>query len=104
MILGSDGKGQDFSPLQPAVSSHARAVVLIGLDAEKIAHALETCDVPKFYASDMQEAVRLSAGQAQAGDAVLMSPACASLDMYRNYVHRAEAFISAVQALQAEAA
>jgi UDP-N-acetylmuramoylalanine--D-glutamate ligase len=102
--LGGDGKGQNFSPLQAAVTSHARAVVLIGRDAEKIAHALEACDVPKFYASDMQEAVRLSAAQAQAGDAVLMSPACASLDMFKNYVHRAEAFISAVQALQAEAA
>ncbi|MGV8933176.1 MAG: UDP-N-acetylmuramoyl-L-alanine--D-glutamate ligase [Gallionellaceae bacterium] len=104
VILGGDGKGQDFSPLQAAVSSHARAVVLIGRDAKKIASALESCNVPKLYAGDMQEAVRLSAAQALAGDAVLMSPACASLDMYRNYVHRAEAFISAVQALQAEAA
>jgi UDP-N-acetylmuramoylalanine--D-glutamate ligase len=104
VILGGDGKGQDFSPLQPAVASHARAVVLIGRDAGKIAAALQTCDVPMLYASDMNDAVRQSAAQAQPGDAVLMSPACASFDMYRNYVHRAEAFISAVRSLEAELA
>jgi len=103
VILGGDGKGQDFSPLEAAVAKHARAVVLIGRDAEKIAVALQNCDVPLLQASDMSEAVRLSANQAHAGDAVLMSPACASFDMYRNYVHRAEAFISAVHALEAEA-
>ncbi len=102
VILGGDGKGQDFSPLAQAVSRHARAVVLIGRDAEKIAHTLQACDVPKLYARDMNEAVRLSAAQAEPGDAVLMSPACASFDMYRNYVHRAEMFISAVRALEAE--
>ena len=103
VILGGDGKGQDFSPLEPAVAKHARAVVLIGRDAEKIAVALQNCDVPLLQAKDMNEAVRLSASQAQAGDAVLMSPACASFDMYCNYVHRAEAFISAVHALEAGA-
>ena len=87
-----------------AVTKHARAVVLIGRDAEKILLALQSCDVPKLYAKDMNEAVRLSAGQAQPGDAVLMSPACASFDMYRNYVHRAEVFISAVRALKVEVA
>ncbi len=102
VILGGDGKGQDFSPLVQAVSQHARAVVLIGRDAEKVAHALQACDVPKLYASDMNEAVRLSAAHAERGDAVLMSPACASFDMYRNYVHRAEMFISAVRTLEAE--
>jgi UDP-N-acetylmuramoylalanine--D-glutamate ligase len=100
VILGGDGKGQDFSPLAPAVSQHARAVVLIGRDANKIAEVLRGCDVPLFYAKDMNEAVSLSAEEAQHGDAVLMSPACASFDMYRNYVHRAEAFISAVHALE----
>lgn len=104
VILGGDGKGQDFSPLATAVAQHARAVVLIGRDANKIAAALQTCDVPLLYASDMNDAVRQSAAQAQAGDAVLMSPACASFDMYRNYVHRAEVFISAVRALEAEVA
>lgn len=104
VILGGDGKGQDFSPLEPAVAKHARAVVLIGRDAGKIAAALQTCDVPLLQANDMDDAVRQSAMQAQPGDAVLMSPACASFDMYRNYVHRAEAFISAVRTLQKEAA
>jgi UDP-N-acetylmuramoylalanine--D-glutamate ligase len=104
VIMGGDGKGQDFSPLASAVSQHARAVVLIGRDADKIASALHSCDVPLLYAKDMNDAVRQSAEQAQAGDAVLMSPACASFDMYRNYVHRAEAFISAVRTLEAEAA
>jgi len=104
VILGGDGKGQDFSPLEPAVKQHARAVVLIGRDADKIAAVLQNCDVPLLYASDMNDAVRKSAAQAQPGDAVLMSPACASFDMFRNYVHRAEAFISAVRAVEAEAA
>ena len=104
VILGGDGKGQDFSPLEAAVSQHARAVVLIGRDAGKIAAALLNCDVPLLYADDMNEAVRQSAAEALPGDAVLMSPACASFDMYRNYVHRAEAFISAVRALEAGAA
>lgn len=103
VILGGDGKGQDFSPLEPAVSQHARAVVLIGRDAVKIAAALQNCDVPLLQASDMNDAVKQSAALAQPGDAVLMSPACASFDMYRNYVHRAEAFINAVRALEAEA-
>jgi UDP-N-acetylmuramoylalanine--D-glutamate ligase len=103
VILGGDGKGQDFTPLHEAVEQHARAVVLIGRDADKIAMALSDCSVPLLNAVDMDEAVRLSADNAKAGDAVLMSPACASFDMYRNYVHRAEMFISAVQRLQAEA-
>lgn len=104
VILGGDGKGQDFAPLASAVAQHARAVVLIGRDADKIAVALQTCDVPLLYASDMNDAVTQCAAQAQAGDAVLMSPACASFDMYRNYVHRAEMFVSAVRALEAEVA
>ena len=104
VILGGDGKGQDFSPLQLAVTQHARAVVLIGRDADKIASALQKCDVPLLHARDMNDAVRQAAAQALPGDAVLMSPACASFDMYRNYVHRAEAFISAVRALEAGAA
>lgn len=104
VILGGDGKGQDFSPLESAVKQHARAVILIGRDAAKIAAALENCDVPILQAGDMDDAVKQSAELAQAGDAVLMSPACASFDMYRNYVHRAEVFISAVRTLEAETA
>lgn len=104
LIAGGEGKGQDFLPLLPAVSKHARGVVLIGRDALHIATALQGCGVPIHYASDMQGAVRQAAALAQAGDAVLLSPACASFDMFKNYVHRASVFISAVQALQEESA
>ncbi|MDD5471227.1 MAG: UDP-N-acetylmuramoyl-L-alanine--D-glutamate ligase [Sideroxydans sp.] len=103
VILGGDGKGQDFSPLKLAVEKYARAVVLIGRDAPLIASAIAGCDKPVLNASDMDEAVRIATANAQRGDAVLMSPACASFDMYRNYLHRAEAFVAAVRKLQAEA-
>ena len=104
VILGGDGKGQDFSPLKMAVARHARGVVLIGRDAPLIAEALGDSGVQMIYARGMEDAVRLAARLAERGDAVLMSPACASFDMYRNYVHRAEAFIAAVQDLRKEAA
>lgn len=103
VILGGDGKGQDFSPLQDAVARHARAVVLIGRDAPLIEAAIAGCGKPILHARDMDEAVRIAAANAQSGDAVLLSPACASFDMFRNYVQRAEAFIAAVRKLQAEA-
>jgi UDP-N-acetylmuramoylalanine--D-glutamate ligase len=101
VILGGDGKGQDFSPLNNAVKEHARAVVLIGRDAPQIEKALRGCDRPILNARDMDEAVRIATDHAQAGDAVLMSPACASFDMYKNYLHRAEAFIAAVKKVEA---
>lgn len=104
VILGGDGKGQDFSPLKAAVARHARVVVLIGRDAPLIAEALGDSGVQLIYARGMEDAVRLAARLAERGDAVLMSPACASFDMYRNYVHRAEAFVAAVQDLRKEAA
>lgn len=100
VILGGDGKGQDFTPLKPAVMEHARAVILIGRDAPLIEEALQGCEQPLLHARDMEDAVRLAARQTRPGDAVLMSPACASFDMYRNYLHRAEAFIAAVNNLQ----
>jgi UDP-N-acetylmuramoylalanine--D-glutamate ligase len=103
LILGGDGKGQDFSPLIPAVAAHGRAVALIGRDAAAIEHVLKDCGVPLLRCADMDAAVRFCAGQAVAGDAVLLSPACASLDMYRNYAHRAEAFVAAVKSLEAAA-
>jgi len=99
LIAGGDGKGQDFSPLRNAVTRHARSVVLIGRDARGIRAVLESCGVPLQLATDMLEAVRQAAAAALPGDAVLLSPACASFDMYRNYVHRAEAFSSAVRSL-----
>jgi len=100
LIAGGDGKGQDFSPLQAAVAQHARAVVLIGRDADRIAAAIAGCGVPVLRAASMDEAVATGFAQAQPGDAVLLSPACASFDMFRNYAHRAQVFIDAVHALQ----
>ncbi len=101
IVLGGDGKGQDFSPLKVALQQHGRAVALIGRDAVIIGTAIEGCGLPTFMAGDMAAAVRWLAAQAKAGDCVLLSPACASLDMYRNYAQRAEAFITAVQELSA---
>lgn len=99
LIAGGDGKGQDFAPLAPAVGARARAVVLIGRDAEKLARALAGTGVPVERAAGMDEAVRAAFRASRAGDAVLLSPACASYDMFRDYVHRAEAFVAAAQKL-----
>ncbi|WP_225780975.1 UDP-N-acetylmuramoyl-L-alanine--D-glutamate ligase [Xenophilus sp. Marseille-Q4582] len=99
VILGGDGKGQDFSPLAEPVSRYVRAAVLIGRDAAQIESALDQTGVPLLHAADMAAAVRTAARQAQTGDAVLLSPACASFDMFKSYVHRAEVFAAAVQAL-----
>lgn len=99
IVLGGDGKGQDFSPLKAALQAHGRAVALIGRDADTIAAAIAGCGLPTEKFADMAGAVRWLATQAQAGDCVLLSPACASLDMYRNYAHRAEAFVAAVKEL-----
>ncbi len=100
IVLGGDGKGQDFSPLKPALEKHGRAVALIGRDAAAIGMALEGSGVPTRIVGDMESAVRWLAAQAEVGDCVLLSPACASLDMYKNYAHRAQVFIDAVQGLQ----
>ena len=103
VILGGDGKGQDFTPLAAPVARHARAVVLIGRDAPAIRAALDGAGVPLLSAASMPEAVQLAAQRAHAGDAVLMSPACASLDMFDNYGHRARVFCEAVAALAQDA-
>ncbi|SNR63923.1 UDP-N-acetylmuramoylalanine--D-glutamate ligase [Methylobacillus rhizosphaerae] len=102
LIAGGDGKGQDFTPLQAPVAEHARAVVLIGRDAALIAEALKNTDVRLEHAQNLESAVGMAFELAEAGDAVLLSPACASLDMFRHYVHRAEVFVQSVQQLQAE--
>lgn len=99
LIAGGDGKGQDFTPLAPAVAQHARAVVLIGRDAGMIARALAGCGVPLVRAHDMDDAVQAAFNASRPGDAVVLSPACASYDMFRNYVHRAEIFVQAVTRL-----
>lgn len=103
LIMGGEGKGQDFTPLAQPVSRYARAVVLIGRDAPLIRAALQGQGVALCDAPDMHTAVEMAADKAQSGDAVLMSPACASFDMFDHYVHRAEVFVQAVSSL-AEAA
>ena len=103
VILGGDGKGQDFGPLADPVTRFARGVVLIGRDAPRIREALQDLGVPLHDAADMADAVAQAAAMAQSGDAVLMSPACASFDMFDHYGHRAEVFCQAVARL-AEAA
>ncbi|ROZ72648.1 UDP-N-acetylmuramoyl-L-alanine--D-glutamate ligase [Ramlibacter sp. WS9] len=103
VILGGDGKGQDFSPLAAPVSRYARAAVLIGRDAPLIRAVLEPAGVTLMDAASMEEAVTLATQRAHAGDAVLMSPACASFDMFRNYPHRAEVFRAAVRAIADDA-
>ena len=103
VILGGEGKGQDFSPLADPVQRFARGVVLMGRDASVIREALQGTGVALHDAIDMQAAVEQAAAIARSGDAVLMSPACASFDMFDNYGHRAEVFVQAVASL-AEAA
>ncbi|MDE2354372.1 MAG: UDP-N-acetylmuramoyl-L-alanine--D-glutamate ligase [Betaproteobacteria bacterium] len=99
LIAGGDGKGQDFAPLRPVLAAHARALVLIGRDGPLIEEAVAGSGVPTVRAADMPDAVRLAAKLAQPGDVVLMSPACASFDMFDNYLHRAQVFVTAVKAL-----
>lgn len=99
LIAGGDGKGQDFAPLAAAARGRARAIVLIGRDAPLIAAAIGDA-VPLLNAADMTQAVEMALNAARPGDAVLLSPACASYDMFRNYVHRAEVFAEAVASLQ----
>ena len=101
LIAGGDGKGQDFSPLAPAVKARARAVVLIGRDAPAIEEALAehgraACERARRWKKPCASRATL----AQPGDAVLLSPACASLDMFRNYGHRGDVFAAAVRALR----
>jgi len=104
VILGGEGKGQDFAPLAAAVASHARAVLLIGRDAGRIADALQGVEVPVQTCPSLEAAVQQAALLARPGDAVLLSPACASFDAFHNYAHRAQVFIDAVHGLAARAA
>ena len=98
VILGGDGKGQDFAPLAAPVKQHARAVALSGRDAAAIEAALAATGVPLQRHATLEAATEWCFAQAREGDAVLLSPACASLDMFRNYGHRAEVFVAAVHA------
>ena len=99
VILGGEGKGQDFSPLAAPLSRYARAAVLIGRDAPLIRQAITGSGIPLLDADSMESAVALANQRAHAGDAVLMSPACASFDMFDNYEHRAHVFCQAVKNL-----
>lgn len=106
IILGGDGKGQDFAPLAPAVVRHARAAVFIGKDGPAIRAAIENHGAGPLVmhnADTLPEAVRLCAAESRMGDAVLLSPACASLDMFDHYGHRAQVFVDAVRELAADA-
>lgn len=102
LIAGGLGKGQDFSPLLAPVSRFARAVILIGQDARVIEQALAPAGVPCVHAASLEEAVSVALDHAQETDVVLLSPACASMDMFNNYNHRGHAFIDAVNELALE--
>jgi len=111
IILGGDGKGQDFGPLLPPVARFARAVALIGRDAGALEKTLSQdgtlsdpmgAHIPMVRHDSLEDATRWAFDQAIAGDAVLLSPACASLDMFRNYGHRAQVFIDTVRELALE--
>jgi UDP-N-acetylmuramoylalanine--D-glutamate ligase len=102
LIAGGDGKGQDFAPLAAPCSRYVKAVLLIGRDAPAVKAAIEPSGVPCFDLPDLPAAVRRAAGLAKAGDVVLLSPACASLDMFTNYAHRAQVFVDAVREIALE--
>jgi UDP-N-acetylmuramoylalanine--D-glutamate ligase len=99
VILGGDGKDQDFTPLRLPVQQMARAVATLGQDAAAIEAALQGSGVPFERHDTLEAATRWAFAQALSGDAVLLSPACASLDMFRSYAHRADVFVAEVQAL-----
>ncbi len=101
LILGGEGKGQNFAPLVPAIRARAKHVLLIGRDAALIGKAIAASGVPLEQVQSIERAVARAAQIAGAGDAVLLSPACASFDMFRDYKHRGEAFAAAVNALGA---
>ena len=100
LLAGGLGKGQDFALLRPAVEEKARAVVVFGADAAQIEHALRGA-VPVIHVKDMREAVSTAAECAQQGDSVLLSPACASFDMFKGYDHRGQVFVDEVRRLLA---
>lgn len=102
LIAGGEGKGQDFLPLAAAMKQHAKAVVTIGKDGPSIAHVAQAAGVQVQNADSMNDAVRKAYQLAHANAIVLLSPACASFDMYANYVARAQAFHEAVDTLAKE--
>jgi len=103
VILGGDGKGQDFTPLAEPLRRHARAAATIGKDAAPIEAVLQSAGVRFERHATLEEATRWAHAQAQSTDAVLLSPACASLDMFRDYKHRADVFVATVRELADDA-
>ena len=99
LIAGGDGKGQDFAPLAEPLSKYGRAVFLIGRDAAAIRSVVAATGITLVDCASLEDAVQQAGDMARAGEAVLLSPACASLDMFRNYAHRAQVFIDAVREL-----
>ncbi|ULJ65601.1 UDP-N-acetylmuramoyl-L-alanine--D-glutamate ligase [Wielerella bovis] len=99
LIAGGMGKGQDFTPLRDVLRDKARAVFLIGVDAPKIARDLDGCGVDLIFCDTLPQAVQQAFVAAQSGEIVLLSPACASFDMFKGYAHRAEVFVDAFKAL-----
>jgi UDP-N-acetylmuramoylalanine--D-glutamate ligase len=102
LIAGGEGKGADFTPLAQVIAQHIKFCILLGRDAKLIAAALEeNSDIQPYFAKNMQDAVLQAKRLAQAGDAILLSPACASFDMFQNYEHRGQQFVSAINELSA---
>jgi len=99
LIAGGVGKGQDFEPLVPVIKRHVSAVILIGQDGPLLSQVLAPSEVPCVLARDMQHAVALAFEHAQEGDAIVLSPACASFDMFNNYPHRGQVFVGTVMDL-----
>jgi UDP-N-acetylmuramoylalanine--D-glutamate ligase len=103
LVAGGEGKGQDMNELAPVIQAKAKAVILIGKDAPQIEAAINQLPeiVPTYHAQDMQEVAAIASHVAKAGDTVLLSPACASLDQYKNYQDRGNQFAAAIEALPA---
>jgi UDP-N-acetylmuramoylalanine--D-glutamate ligase len=99
LILGGEGKGQNFAPLASAIREHAKHVLLIGRDAALIGKAIGNSGISTEFCSSLEAAVARAARIAAPGEAVLLSPACASFDMFRDYRHRGDAFAAAVKGL-----
>jgi UDP-N-acetylmuramoylalanine--D-glutamate ligase len=99
LIAGGKGKGQDFAPLAAAARGRVRAAVLIGVDGPQIGAAFRAAGIPTEDAPSMEDAVRQASRRARIGDVVLLSPACASFDMFQNYEHRGEVFKDLVRRL-----
>ena len=98
LIAGGEGKGGDFSLLKPALEDRLRAAILIGADARQIAKAIEPVG-PRYFASNMADAVEQASRCAEPGDVVLLAPACASFDQFPNYMARGDAFAEAARGI-----